>query len=232
MYREAAPPAALTDAVRCLWWSRTDGPARIVPDGCADLMVAGDRVFVAGPDTGPWDTDLPSGTLVHGIRFRPGHAPRALGVAAAELTDQRVELADLWGRQGRATADRLRAQPAALADVVGARLAREHDPVLRTLIARLDAGAPRVSAALAGLPAPERTLRRRFTRAVGYGPATYVRVARLRRAVTAAAHVPDLTTLAAVAGYADQAHLTRDCRELTGTTPRRFFARLGNRTRA
>jgi AraC-like DNA-binding protein len=30
----------------------------------------------------------------------------------------------------------------------------------------------------------------------------------------------DLAAAAAEAGYADQAHLTRDCRDLTGLTPR------------
>ena len=30
--------------------------------------------------------------------------------------------------------------------------------------------------------------------------------------------------LAARAGYADQAHLVRDCRAITGLPPRRFFA--------
>lgn len=33
----------------------------------------------------------------------------------------------------------------------------------------------------------------------------------------------DLTSLAVSAGYADQAHLSRDCRELTGTTASEFF---------
>ncbi|HEY3468674.1 MAG TPA: helix-turn-helix domain-containing protein, partial [Amycolatopsis sp.] len=71
----------------------------------------------------------------------------------------------------------------------------------------------------------ERRLRRRFVQAVGYGPATYLRVTRFQRAVALAPHSPGLAALAAAAGYADQAHLSRDCRALTGLTPRAYFAR-------
>ncbi|RSD14922.1 helix-turn-helix domain-containing protein [Amycolatopsis eburnea] len=69
----------------------------------------------------------------------------------------------------------------------------------------------------------ERRLRRRFVQAVGYGPATYLRVSRFQRAVALAPHAPNLASLAASAGYADQAHLSRDCRALTGLTPRAYF---------
>jgi AraC-like DNA-binding protein len=70
-------------------------------------------------------------------------------------------------------------------------------------------------------------LRRRCQDAVGYGPKTLQRVLRFRRFVAqidAAAGNPragagDLATIAARAGYADQAHLTRECRRLAGLTP-------------
>jgi methylphosphotriester-DNA--protein-cysteine methyltransferase len=69
-------------------------------------------------------------------------------------------------------------------------------------------------------------LRRRCQAVVGYGPKTLQRVLRFRRFVSRidagppagrAAH--DLAALAADAGYADQAHLTRECRALAGLTP-------------
>ncbi|WP_246258256.1 helix-turn-helix transcriptional regulator [Amycolatopsis anabasis] len=225
MYREAPPPERLRQAVRCLWWAELSGAKRIVPDGCLDLMVGGGQVFVAGPDTRAWDTTAPRGARLHGIRFRPGHAPRVLGVAADELRDQRVDLADLWGRPGARAAERLLERPSLLAEVVAGNLREPDDPEVGVLLARLDAGAPRVAAALSGIAVSERQLRRRFTLAVGYGPATYLRVTRLQRALAAVRHTADLAALAAESGYADQAHLSRDCRELTGQTARAFFAR-------
>ncbi|ASR37143.1 hypothetical protein BAY61_21525 [Prauserella marina] len=229
MYAEVAPPPALAGAVRCLWLAKPEEPKPIVPDGCLDLMVAGERVFVAGPDTTTWHTSQAEGPVVHGIRFRTGHAPRVLGVAADELTNQRVSLAELWGAPGARTAERLVSRPGLLSEVVAERLASARfpasDPALDLMIRRLDHGVTRVATAMAGLAGSERQLRRRFTSAVGYGPATYVRIARLQRAITlAGVHVErGLSALAVEAGYADQAHLTRDCRELTGATPRDFF---------
>jgi hypothetical protein len=88
-------------------------------------------------------------------------------------------------------------------------------------------GAPEAAAARLEDPGPfavsERRLRRRFVQAVGYGPATYLRVTRFQRAVALAPRVRGLAALAAAAGYSDQAHLSRDCRALTGLTPRAYF---------
>ncbi|MGH2687373.1 MAG: DUF6597 domain-containing transcriptional factor, partial [Actinomycetota bacterium] len=70
----------------------------------------------------------------------------------------------------------------------------------------------------------ERHLRRRFAAAVGYPPKTLQRILRFQRFLTlarAAAGGPrpvdrpgGLAGLAAAAGYADQAHLTRECSRL------------------
>jgi AraC-like DNA-binding protein len=70
-----------------------------------------------------------------------------------------------------------------------------------------------------------RQLRRRCHAVVGYGPKTLQRVLRFRRFVSRIDAGPggpgalDLAALAAHAGYADQAHLTRECRQLAGLTP-------------
>jgi AraC-like DNA-binding protein len=85
-------------------------------------------------------------------------------------------------------------------------------------------------AAVAGLSA--RQLRRRFHDAAGYGPKTLQRVYRFQRFVQRVDQrrsgqqgggVPrdpwDIATVALEAGYADQAHLTRECMALSGLTP-------------
>jgi AraC-like DNA-binding protein len=67
-----------------------------------------------------------------------------------------------------------------------------------------------------------RQLRRRCHAAAGYGPKTLQRVLRFQRFVRhldASSGACDLASAAAEAGYADQAHLTRECAALSGLTP-------------
>jgi len=72
----------------------------------------------------------------------------------------------------------------------------------------------------------ERQLRRRFDGAVGYGPKVLDRVLRFQRLVAAAPAIAAgddaLARVAAELGYADQAHLTRECKRLSGLTPARL----------
>jgi hypothetical protein len=221
VYSESLPPEPVRQAVRCLWRSAPRGPQRIVPDGCLDLVAGDGEVFVAGPDTGAWSSVTTPGAVLHGLRFRPGAAAGVLGVAADELRDTRVPLAALWGHEGAVLAERVLDGTLSLAEVVRRRPA-EPDPAVTAAVAQLERGPSRVGA----LPSPlsERQLRRRFTIAVGYGPATYLRVTRFQRAIAAAPRVTGLAELAATAGYADQAHLARDCRALTGLTPSAYFS--------
>jgi len=78
-----------------------------------------------------------------------------------------------------------------------------------------------------------RQLHRRCTVAFGYGPATLARILRFQRFVRSALggghhrSVP-LAGLAACAGYADQAHLSRECRAITGETPSALIATLAD----
>ncbi|MFC3456457.1 DUF6597 domain-containing transcriptional factor [Amycolatopsis speibonae] len=223
VYRETTAPGGLRDVVRCLWEDTGQAPKRIVPDGCVDLVDCGGEVFVAGPDTTAWTWETPPGARVRGVRFAPGGAGGVLGLGADELRDQRVPLGDLWGREGELLTERVLRGAASLADVVAERRTGRPDGEISELIARLDGGVPRVAAALERFTTGERQLRRRFTLAVGYGPATYLRVTRFQRAIRLAGTAPDLASLAFSAGYADQAHLSRDCREFAGVQAREFF---------
>ncbi len=68
-----------------------------------------------------------------------------------------------------------------------------------------------------------RRLHRHFTAAVGYGPKTFQRVLRLQRVLAQAGREPLVGRLADIAldaGYADQAHMSREIRALTGRSPR------------
>jgi AraC-like DNA-binding protein len=69
----------------------------------------------------------------------------------------------------------------------------------------------------------QRRLHRRCSAAVGYGPKTLDRVLRFQRALRLASACGSLADLACQSGYSDQAHLSRECRRLAGTTPSDLF---------
>jgi AraC-like DNA-binding protein len=208
--------------VACLWW-RTGAPARVLPDGCVDLVWTGAEVAVAGPATRPILPRVPPGAVKLGVRFRVGAAGAALGLPAGELLDSFATLGVIWA-EGDELAERIAeasdpgAQLAVLVHAVARRLAPASapDPLVRAAI--LDIARPRTRVAELGgrLGISERQLRRRFEGAVGYPPKTLARVLRLQRFLGLAARGDDLARLAAEAGYADQPHLTRDCARLTG----------------
>jgi len=99
-YREWAPPPELGGSVTCLW-TQVAPPGGgqttlVLPDACSDLIwQSGRGGFVAGPDTGPWSSALPAGTVLAGVRLRPGAGGPALGLPLSALLDQRVEASDL-----------------------------------------------------------------------------------------------------------------------------------------
>ncbi|MEV5438793.1 helix-turn-helix transcriptional regulator [Streptomyces sp. NPDC052682] len=227
MYAER--PSRLPGAV--VWTSTPAGsdPARILPDGCMDLLWNQGRLLVAGPDTRAYVTDGEAGAWA-GVRFFPGTAPALLGVPADELRDRRVALADLWpAAEVRRLAARVAAAPDPATGLEELALRRAAgtpppDPLLRRVVTALAAGRP-VAATADALGLGARQLHRRSLAAFGYGPKTLARVLRLQRALALARSGLPLAQTAARAGYADQAHLTREVRELTGLRPRDLLAR-------
>ncbi|MFD6287912.1 helix-turn-helix domain-containing protein [Streptomyces sp. NPDC060205] len=219
-YRERA--SRLTGA---LVWTRTAVPgdtAPVLPDGCMDLLWTEGRLFVAGPDTRAYVSDESGGPRRYaGVRFFPGTAPSYLGVPAHELRDRRVDLAELWdGGEVRRLTERVdaAADPAAALEAVAvgrAAGAAAPDPRLRAVVAALSAGAA-VAATAEKVGWSERQLHRRALVAFGYGPKTLARVLRLQRALALARDGNAAAEVAAVAGFADQAHLAREVRELAG----------------
>jgi AraC-like DNA-binding protein len=235
-YRETRPPGPLA-AYACCLWSNAAGPdthrERVLPDGCADVVWhEGDRIVVAGPATREVLVEIPAATAVMGVRFGPGAAGPALGLAAHELRDRTVGLEELWGAEAAELAERLSDAPASrrlalLAAAVARRLddARAPDPLVTRASALLARGLP-VTEASREVALTDRHLRRRFHDVVGYGPKTLQRVLRLRRflALAEADPVPDLARAAAEAGYSDQSHLTRECADLAGLPPAALLA--------
>jgi AraC-like DNA-binding protein len=217
VYRELAPPPDLAAYVACVWTTVHRGGV-IFPDGCVDLVWHGTRVVVAGPATGPVDPSIAVGDRVSGVRFRLGVAGTALGLPAAELTDSTVPLAEVWGPwvDERVAVGEM---PALLAIVRERLRGVPVDPLARAAALSMATPGTRVDALGDQLGVSERQLRRRFTEAVGYGPKTLARILRFQRFLELVPNGDDLARLALSAGYADQAHLTRESRRLAGRTP-------------
>lgn len=237
-YREYPAPARLARDVLCLW-SQEIGAAphrqRVLPDGCVDLVWIGEApAVVAGPATGPVMVPLaPRATLV-GVRLRPGTASRVLGPPASALRDRETPLGDIWGTDGApwmrvGEAASTEAKLACAAAAVTERLAAAEPPdrgigLAVRWLARHPAN--RIEDLAHLLETTPRTLHRRFTLAVGYGPKTFQRILRLQRLLALAGRArgrAPLAGLALAAGYADQAHMSREVRALAGQSARHLL---------
>ncbi|MFD6277799.1 DUF6597 domain-containing transcriptional factor [Streptomyces sp. NPDC060209] len=217
-----------------LWtWSGPRDPARpVLPDGCMDLLWAGGRLLVAGPDTHAFTPAAVLSGSCAGIRFAPGTAPALLGVPAHELRDRRVPLDSLWsGNEVRRLTERTAAtdDPAAALESIALRRAagtEPPDPLTAAVAAQLRQGCSVAATAHAvGLGA--RQLHRRSLAAFGYGPKTLGRVLRLQRALALVRAGTPYAEAAYAAGCTDQAHLAREVRDLAGTTLGGYLAGTG-----
>lgn len=129
------------------------------------------------------------------------------GVRRARTFEQRVDHAEAWARQLLADARAVN-----VIDHIAGLLADEHGGHEVQSLARR-----------AGLSA--RQLQRRFVDQVGVAPKLYARLCRIAGVIQARNAAPSrsMTDLAHAFGYADQAHLTREFRDLSGRNPLDFF---------
>ncbi len=206
----------------------------MLPDGCIDILLTSDaprsRARVVGTMTRAIVTGASTAGAI-GVRFRPGEAARLLEGAAA-LTDRDAALDDLWSASETTEIDDVLhrglehgAELASIAKRLDRALMRRLttraeavDLRVREAARLLDEGASVRDAAIA-VNLSERQLGRRFEARVGITPKTFARVMRLQKA-SAAIHAGQHAAGAALAaGYVDQAHFTRDAKELAGITP-------------
>jgi len=238
VYRERRP-AVPHPLVACWWEQRVDGGAgayvqRVLPDACADVIVSADgQATVVGPATSAQLARLPGGERLRGLRFRTAAIGAALGLPAREVRDLRVPLGDLFGAgEAARIADQVwRGELPAFLDPRDLRVDRRVEHALSGLGGTVPSGVADVAA---GLGLSERQLRRLVLAHTGLEPRMVRRVARFQRFLTladraASCGLPDgtLAGLAARSGYADQAHLSREVRSLSGLPPSALLAERG-----
>jgi AraC-like DNA-binding protein len=191
--------------------------------------------FASGLHAGPVIIDSFGSSCCIQVNFTPLGARRFFGIPMYELADRMVTLDEVLGPNGNALRERLgqeadwsrrldltecylvermSSSPAAAADVDWA-------------MARIasSGGRIRVAALASELGCSRRHLAARFADQVGIGPKAISRIVRFNRAARMSDDVDRIgwAALAADCGYADQAHLVREFRELAGAPPTVLF---------
>lgn len=238
-WREFADTCALSEVVEATWeglggWAHA---IRLLPDGCADIVWDGRRLSATRPRASAFRRQVVDRTFNVGLRLRCGQA----GLVLAPNLDPNatdIDLRRLWGPLAASGETRLSGQRDAgrcreiLLDLVGERLSGvvqgEGPPVAMIELLRTEVASVDLLASRQGWPA--RDLRRAFQRHVGFSPKALQRVFRFRRVLNSlaatSANAMTAAQLAADIGYADQAHMIRDCRAICGSTPGQLSRRL------
>jgi AraC-like DNA-binding protein len=243
-YVERPPLPGLAHVVRTVRIHRTGEAAyvqRHLPTGGVEIhFPIGGRPQLVGPLTGPEIEVIPAHTTIVGVRFQPGTA-LPLPTVLDDLVDQRLGLAQLWG----GSVDRL-VEVMALAGTpeqalrfLQAHLLQEFrsavrvDPLVGEAVKALMPWHPvNIDTVANHVALSASQLRRRCLEAVGVSPKVLQRTLRFQGflalaqagvAATGRRGADGVAGLAVDAGYADQAHLSRECVRLTGLTPRQLL---------
>lgn len=179
--------------------------------------------------------DLRDQRRTAGIVLRPEATAAIAGVAADEL-DLLVDLDELRREQVGPILDATGGAPSGhrVLDALEEHLVCawtgtiEPDAVSAAAVALLRRGLA-VADVADRLGVSNSALTRRFRARVGPTPKRFQRLLRLERTISlATGDVPSWALVAARSGFADQAHLVHDFRELTGMTPADWSALLEN----
>jgi AraC-like DNA-binding protein len=243
-YVERPPLPGLAGVVRTVWIQRTGDVAyvqRHLPTGGVEIhFPVGGHPQLVGPLTGPEIEVIPAHTTIVGVRFQPGTAP-PLPAMLDDLVDQRLGLAELWGSPvDRLTeAMVLAATPERALMFLQAHLVQKFrsavrvDPLVGEAVKALMPWRPvDIDTLATHLALSASQLRRRCLHAVGVSPKVLQRTLRFQgflalaqAGATASGRrgADGMAGLAVDVGYADQAHLSRECLRLTGLTPRQLL---------
>jgi AraC-like DNA-binding protein len=244
-YSEIRPSARLSPIVDRYWVLELDGedaaPQRVVPDGHSELILnwrqpfeffkAGQwhgqpRYFLAGQIDSPLLLRPRGPGKVLGIRFHPHGAARVLAGPMHELGGRFTAVEDISPALSRDLTRALES-PCPIAAVESALLSAEDscrggDLLVGEVVGRITAarGAVDLAALAREFGLSVRQLERRFQATVGLAPKLFCRIQRFNQVFRRLGQPScDWVETALACGYYDQAHLIRDCRDLSGNTP-------------
>lgn len=249
-YEEFSADPSVRHLVVNFWIFSTDDrdPERfehtIVPDGTSTIGLSRHSpagvpmASFVGPRVTAAKVPVVGGACYCGIRFQPWAGGAALGVRIETLRSRLGPLAMVSAPAAQLMLESLRdaTDDAAIVrslERVARVLAAEAHPVdaivAKAVAAIVDSdGSARIGDVAAGVGLGERTLQRRFRAAVGLTPKEFARMRRIRHACLLALQGSDLglAGVSSDAGFADQAHLTREFGGVFGWSPRLLLAYL------
>ena len=244
-FQERTLAFSLSPHFRRSWIYQLTGPAAgaaatVLPDGLIHLRWCEGKLSVAGLGSSARVEMLDANSPVAGFTFQPGAATRWLGAPASEIAGRLVSLEDLWGKRARILAERAgeARSPAESAGQIELELERRAadigspNPQIQGMFELLNSKAARpfgiVSQLMSELSVSARTLRRRCEDAFGYGPKTIERILRFQRFVNLVRSSTEMRLAdgASAAGYADQAHLSREVRRLSNLSPKALIDQI------
>lgn len=192
--------------------------------------------FAAGLFPGPVMIESDGRAECVQVDFTPLGAYRFYGGAVPDITARMVGVADLLGHEGQRLRDRVAETQAwrqrfeIVEDFIFRRAVHEPSPEIAVALGRLatSAGGVRVQDIATDIGWSRKHFTRRFTNEIGLTPKTLALMLRFHRAcaLARAGASAGWASVAAEAGYADQAHLVRDFRVFTGETPTEWARRM------
>ncbi len=209
----------------------------VLPDGCAEVIWSNGVLRLYGPSRTAYAEIASPGSTSAAVRFKLGAAPAWLSMRAGEVAGNRTLLSELDEQLATTLLDAIgnTQEPETVLErleiaLIAMTASREDpDPCMAGVIELLDQRRFAEGSLLRELQhltnLSVRSVRRETERALGFGPETLERVVRFQHFLNFAEKRREygLASLAAAAGYSDQAHLSREARDLTGLTPKALF---------
>jgi AraC-like DNA-binding protein len=248
MYRYAAIPE-FDGLLRRFWipvWSVPPGqeaPQRVLQYPVALLVVASDYARFYGVVSGLSTTTLAGNGWAVGVMCAPAAGALVAGGPMSGYTDRHVDVTEVLGPAGEELTVRVRAAMApdphapeahaaamaAFGDALRRFLPVDDDGrLVNEIVAFIeeDRDVVRVAQVCERFGLSARALQRLVHRRLGLTPKWLIQRRRLQEAAERLRGNPaSIGEVAAVLGYADQAHFTRDFARVTAMTPGRFAAR-------
>jgi len=228
--RLVAPPPTLCNEVEHFWIqeSMPRQTWRIVPDTNAHAIFSikqetkglNANGFIVGARSEFLDIDVTNRVLTIGARFRPGVLPLLVRDSAEYFTDRGFTFDEIWGSHGSSLVQQMMdgTPSVALSNLTQFLLSRFRSNRASRVCDFLH-GATSVTSLTRELEIPRRTLYNRMRASVGLPPKLALRIERMHEALFELNRGGSIAAVAAGAGYADQAHFTRETFCLLGETP-------------